>query len=133
MIRPAWPTIWMRLARSIAERSVDPRLQVGCVIVSTDDRRVLAVGYNGDEAGGANAPDSTDAGASGFVHAEVNALIKSHGVCGSIVYITHSPCVVCARALVNERVARVVYGEAYRDTRGIEILLKSGVSAEEMT
>ena len=133
MTRPAWPTIWMRLARSIAERSVDPRLQVGCVIVSTDDRRVLAVGYNGDEAGGANAPDSTDAGASGFVHAEVNALIKSHGVCGSIVYITHSPCVVCARALVNERVARVVYGEAYRDTRGIEILLKSGVSAEEMT
>ena len=133
MIRPAWPTIWMRLARSIAERSVDPRLQVGCVIVSADDRRVLGVGYNGDEAGGANAPDSTDAGASGFVHAEVNALIKSHGVCGSIVYITHSPCVVCARALVNERVARVVYGEAYRDTRGIEILLKSGVSAEEMT
>jgi dCMP deaminase len=123
----------MRLARSIAERSVDPRLQVGCVIVSADDRRVLGVGYNGDEAGGANAPDSTDAGASGFVHAEVNALIKSHGVCGSIVYITHSPCVVCARALVNERVARVVYGEAYRDTRGIEILLKSGVSAEEMT
>ena len=133
MTRPAWPTIWMRLARSIAERSVDPRLQVGCVIVSVDDRRVLAVGYNGDEAGGANAPDSTDAGASGFVHAEVNALIKSHGVCGSIVYITHSPCVVCARALVNERVARVVYGEAYRDTRGIEILRKSGVSAEEMT
>lgn len=133
MTRPAWPTIWMRLARSIAERSVDPRLQVGCVIVSADDRRVLGVGYNGDEAGGANAPDSTDAGASGFVHAEVNALIKSHGVCGSIVYITHSPCVVCARALVNERVARVVYGEAYRDTRGIEILLKSGVSAEEMT
>jgi len=133
MTRPAWPTIWMRLARSIAERSVDPRLQVGCVIVSVDDRRVLGVGYNGDEAGGANAPDSTDAGASGFVHAEMNALIKSHGVCGSIVYITHSPCVVCARALVNERVARVVYGEAYRDTRGIEILLKSGVSAEEMT
>lgn len=133
MTRPAWPTIWMRLARSIAERSVDPRLQVGCVIVSADDRRVLSVGYNGDEAGGANAPDSTDAGASGFVHAEVNALIKSHGVRGSIVYITHSPCVVCARALVNERVARVVYGEAYRDTRGIEILRKSGVSAEEMT
>lgn len=125
--------IWMRLARSIAERSVDPRLQVGCVIVSADDRQVLGVGYNGDEAGGANAPDSTDAGASNFVHAEVNALIKSHGVCGSIVYITHSPCVVCARALVNERVARVVYGEAYRDTRGIEILRKSGVSAEEMT
>lgn len=133
MTRPAWPTIWMRLARSIAERSVDPRLQVGCVIVSADDRQVLAVGYNGDEAGGANAPDSTDAGASGFVHAEVNALIKSHGVCGSIVYVTHSPCVVCARALVNERVARVVYGEAYRDTRGIEILRKSGVHAEEMT
>ena len=133
MTRPAWPTIWMRLARSIAERSVDPRLRVGCVIVSDDDRRVLGVGYNGDEAGGANAPDSTDAGASGFVHAEMNALIKSHGVCGSIVYITHSPCVVCARALVNERVARVVYGEAYRDTRGIEILRKSGVSAEEMT
>jgi dCMP deaminase len=123
----------MRVAYTLAERSADPRLQVGCVIVSADNRQVLAVGYNGDEAGGANAPDSTDAGSSGFVHAEVNALIKSHGVCGSIVYITHSPCVVCARALVNERVARVVYGETYRDTRGIEILRKSGVSAEEMT
>lgn len=127
MSRPDWQSIWMGLARSLAARSVDPRLKVGCVIVDAANRSVLAVGYNGDEVGGRNAVDSLEPGQSGFVHAEVNALIKSRGVAGATVYVTHAPCAVCARALVNERIACVVYGETYRDTRGLSLLEAAGV------
>lgn len=132
MTRPDWETIWLALARSIAQRSVDTRLQVGCVIVDHENRHVLAVGYNGDEVGGANVADSVEPGASGFVHAEVNALIKSRGVAGGTAYVTHLPCPVCARALVNARIARVVYGEAYRDMRGVRILEAAGVDVDHV-
>ena len=132
MTRPTWPSIWMGLARSLAARSVDPRLQVGCVIVSYDDRRVLGVGYNGDETGGSHEPDSLEPGQSGFIHAEVNAMIKAGGCRAATVYVTHAPCPVCARALVNERVARVVYAAAYRDMRGVQVLTNAGIIVEEL-
>lgn len=127
MTRPAWDETWMAIAHTLAERSVDPRLRVGCVIVSPDNRYVLGVGYNGDEAGGANAVISTEPGASGFVHAEVNALIKTRETEGAIVYVTHSPCAVCARALVNARVRRVTYSRAYRDETPLDLLTRAGI------
>lgn len=123
----------MRVARTIAERSVDPRLKVGCIIVDPENRGVLGVGYNGDEAGGRNAVESLEPGQSGFVHAEINALIKTRETRGASMYVTHSPCPVCARAIVNARVARVIYGEAYRDARGVEILQGAGIGVQDAT
>ena len=55
---------------------MDPRFQVGAVIVTEDNTQVLAVGYNGDHRGGPNCVESTEPGQSGFIHAEINALIK---------------------------------------------------------
>jgi dCMP deaminase len=131
MDRPTWTSVWMRIARVIAERSVDPRLKVGCVIVDAGNRSMLGLGYNGDEIGGKHAVDSLEPGQSGFVHAEINALIKTRETQGATVYVTHSPCVVCARALVNARVERVIYEVGYRDTRGIEILANAGITVVE--
>jgi len=122
----------MRVAQMIAERSVDPRLKVGCVIVDPENRGVLGLGYNGDEIGGANVVASLEPGQSGFVHAEINALIKTRETKGAIMYVTHSPCPVCARAIVNARIGRVIYGELYREPRGVEILKNAGVSCDSL-
>lgn len=126
--RKAWPEVWLTMAHTIAARSVDPRLQVGCVIVSNDNRRILGLGYNGDERGGANEPDGDEPGESGFVHAEINAIINAQqSLYGSHVYVTHTPCVVCARALVNAGVWMVTYAESYRKTEGLRVLERAKV------
>ena len=74
--RPSWDKIWMNFAHGISERSCDPKYHVGAVIVSTENTQVLSIGYNGDQKGGPNKRDSTETGQSGFIHAEINALIK---------------------------------------------------------
>ena len=76
MSRPEWNSIWVDFAHSIARRSYDPRFQVGSVVVTEDNSQVLAIGYNGDQRGGLNCVESPEPGHSGFIHAEINALIK---------------------------------------------------------
>ena len=74
--RPGWDMIWMDVASSIAKRSYDPRFQVGSVVVSEDNTQVLAVGYNGNYSGGPHLVESEEPGKSGFIHAEINSLLK---------------------------------------------------------
>ena len=62
----SWETTWLQIAFCMSQRSRDPRLRVGCVIVR-DDRHIEGIGYNGDEIGGANVPESLEPGLSGFV------------------------------------------------------------------
>lgn len=128
-----WDDIWMRLAQDIATRSNDPRLQVGAVIVTNDNESVLAVGYNGDEKGGDNQPDCLEPGKSGFIHAEANALIKMNygDHRNKKMYLTHSPCPVCARMIVNAGIKTVYYCESYRDTKGLQILIDAGVNVQK--
>jgi dCMP deaminase len=119
-----WDDIWMQLAYSISTRSNDPRLKVGAVIVTEDNETVLAAGYNGDEKGGDNKPDSLEPGKSGFIHAEVNAIAKMNynDPRDKKIYLTHSPCPVCSRLIINAGIKRVVYWQDYRDNTGVEIL-----------
>ena len=60
--RPSWDEVWMATSMIIAQRSYDPRHQVGAVVVSDDNTQVLAVGYNGNYSGGPNEVESTDPG-----------------------------------------------------------------------
>ena len=76
MIRPGWDEIWMSCATSISKRSYDTRFQVGAIVVTEDNTQVLAVGYNGNHAGGPNESESSEPGQSGMIHAEINALLK---------------------------------------------------------
>lgn len=119
----------MAIARTIAARSCDPRLKVGAIIVSSDNTQMLSGGYNGNYAGGPNEHESPEPGQSGFIHAEINALIKldfnfskeKH------MYLTHSPCRMCAKCIINAGISMVVYGEAYRDPSGLDLLASAGV------
>lgn len=122
--RPSWHQTWMNIARTVAERSYDPRLKVGAIVVSDDNARLLSLGYNGNYRGGPNSPDSSDPGQSGFIHAEVNAIVKCDYNFNKkkIMYLTHSPCVQCAKLIVNAGINSVIYDLEYRDTSGLAIL-----------
>lgn len=127
--RPPWPETWMIVARTIAERSYDPRLKVGAIVVSADNTQVLSVGYNGNYCGGPNEPESLEPGLSGFIHAEQNALVKldfnfwkkKH------MYVTDAPCRLCAKLCINAQLTRVVYDRPYRDMSGCDLLRAAGV------
>ena len=127
--RPDWHETWMNIARTVAERSYDPRLKVGAIVVSDDNTRLLSLGYNGNYRGGPNQPDSIDPGFSGFIHAEVNALVKCDYNFNrkKVMYLTHSPCAQCAKVIINADISQVVYDEVYRDQGGIDLLSSSSV------
>jgi dCMP deaminase len=125
----------METARTLSRRSLDPRFQVGTVIVTDDNTQVLAVGYNGDQRGGTNQVESNEPGCSGFIHAEINALIKCdyNNPKRKVMYLTLSPCRQCAKSIVNGGISEVVYDVEYRDTSGLEILIAAGVKVRKIT
>ena len=126
-MRPSWDSIWIDFSESIARRSIDPKHKVGVVIVTDDNTQVLSVGYNGDQKGGPNCRESLERGKSGFIHAEINALIKcdyNHPKKKKM-YMTLSPCDVCAKAIINAGIEEVIYLEEYPESNGINILIKS--------
>lgn len=133
--RPEWNSIWMEFAHIIARRSYDTRHQVGAVVVSDDNTQVLAIGYNGNYKGGPNEAESLTPGESGMIHAEINALLKMdyNNPKSKILYVTLSPCRMCAKAIVNAGIQRVVYDEEYRDTSSLEILRNSGVEVSRFS
>lgn len=133
MTRPSWDDIWMDFAHLIADRSYDPRYKVGSVVVTDTNTQVLAIGYNGNYSGGPNEVESTVPGASGMIHAEINALLKLdyNNPNKKIMYLTLSPCRACAKAIINGGVSEVVYCEEYRDTSSLEILKSAGVKVRQ--
>ncbi len=133
-VRPSWPETWMKIAWTIADRSHDNRLQVGCVIVSDDNTCMLALGYNGNATGAPNVPDSHEPGLSGMIHAEINAITKCdyHLSGKKHMYVTHSPCMMCAKVIINARITKVFYAETYRDPTGLVFLEEHGVLTERV-
>lgn len=133
--RPDWNSIWKRFALDISKRSPDPKFQVGAVIVTKDNTQVLALGYNGDHKGGPNCRDSLETGKSGFIHAEVNALIKCdfNNPKQKKMYLTHAPCLVCAKCIVNSGIKQVLYINDYEpDMSGINILKDCGIAVTKL-
>ena len=129
-MRPKWDEIWIEFAESISRRSVDPKHKVGSVIVNSENTQVLSIGYNGDQKGGPNQRESLEAGHSGFIHAEINSLIKRdyNNSCSKKMYLTLSPCEVCAKAIVNAGIDEVIFVELYGDgLPGLDILNKAGI------
>ena len=130
MTRPSWDSIWMDMAKTIAQRSHHPTFQVGAIVVTEDNTQVLSVGYNGSYKGGPNKPLSEEPGCSGLIHAEINALLKLdyNNPKKKKMYVTLSPCPDCARAIVNSNIDTVIYAEQYRNIEGIEILKAAGLN-----
>ena len=135
-MRPDWDDNWQRFALDIAKRSPDPKFQVGAVIVTDDNTQVLALGYNGDHKGGPNCRTSLETGKSGFIHAEVNALIKCdfNNPKKKKMYLTHSPCPVCAKCIVNAGINQVLYIKDYEpDMEGVRILKDSNIKVKKLS
>jgi dCMP deaminase len=120
--------VYMRMAEELAKRSTCSRSQVGSVITTGDLTQVLGIGYNGNARGLPNRCDGTEPGRCGCLHSEANCLIKAGAhVEGKLMFVTMSPCVMCAKMIVNSNVRRVYYRCAYRDPAGIEVLRMGGV------
>ena len=130
MKRPEWDKIWIDFAHSIARRSVDEKHKVGSIIVNSENTQVLSIGYNGDQKGGPNKRESMSIGDSGFIHAEINALIKLdyNNPCKKKMYLTLSPCEACAKAIVNADIDEVIFNKLYGDgCPGLDILINAGI------
>lgn len=135
MTRPSWDEVWSSFAMTISKRSIDPRSKVGAVIVTADNTQVLSVGYNGDQAGGPNEVESLEPGQSGCLHAEINSIIKLdyNNPKKKKMYVTMSPCKMCAKAIINAGINEVIYTEKYRDESGILLLLNSDVPVRKFS
>lgn len=133
--RPGWDAIWMDMAISISRRSYDPKWKVGAIVVTGDNTSVLSVGYNGNYSGGPNSIESTDQGCSGMIHAEINALLKLdyHNHKRKVMYVTLSPCRMCAKAIVNSGIDEVVYLQEYRDVGGLEVLQQCKIMIRKLS
>ena len=128
--------IYMALARTLARRSTCHRLQVGTVITSTDFRKVLAVGYNGNATGLHNGCDRNEPGNCGCLHSEENAVINcdSPRFIEKVVFVTHLPCVACAKRLINlGNVKKIYYREEYRIKDSLTLLESVGIQAIHFT
>jgi dCMP deaminase len=129
-MRPTFEQICMDLAKNLSYRSTCSRLKVGTVITTTDFRKVLSWGYNGNASGLYNKCDTEEPGNCGCLHSEENAIINCdvNRDVEKYVFITHMPCKMCAKRLINlGNVKRVYYSESYRDETGINILKDSGI------
>jgi dCMP deaminase len=121
----------MQFAETIARRSTCKRLAVGTVITTTDYRKVLAVGYNGNASGLANSCDREEPGNCGCLHSEENAVINCDAPreTKKFVFVTHLPCAACAKRLINlGNVEKIVYRNSYRKNDAIDLLETVGIT-----
>ncbi len=147
MKRPTWDEYFMEMAELTAKRSTCSRRQVGAVIVR--DNRAVATGYNGaprglahcEEKGGClrqklNVPSGQRHELCRALHAEQNAIISAASMGNAIedgtIYITHQPCVICAKMIVNAGIKRIVVREGYPDELAMEILDEAGLTVERL-
>lgn len=119
--RPTWDEYFMATAFLIASRSPCERLHVGCIIVTKGDRRnrIVAAGYNGFLPGAPHASRLRSGHEQATVHAEQNAIAdaarRGSSVDGCIAYITHFPCINCAKVLAAAGIAEVRYHIDYHN------------------
>ena len=121
---------YMRMANIWAENSYCERRKVGALIVK--DKMIISDGYNGTPAGFENICENDEGFTKPYVlHAEANAITKiarsNNNSAGSTMYVTASPCIECAKLIIQAGIKRVVYGEKYRLTDGIDLLERAGV------
>jgi len=121
---------YLRMALIWAENSYCIRRKVGALIVKR--RMIISDGYNGTPTGFENICEDEEGHTKAYVlHAEANAITKvaqsSNSSKGATLYTTASPCLECAKLIIQSGIIRVVYGEEYRITDGIELLQRAGI------
>ena len=135
----------LRAAYAYADCSTAEKLKVGCVLVK--DHRIISIGYNGMPSGWTNECETQFMTGNGtadhielitkpeVIHAEANAVAKlarsNESGEGSVAFITHAPCLSCAKMLYSAGVSEVVYSQSYRDTVGVDFLETCGIHVSQ--
>lgn len=141
MKTPSWDEYFMAIAHVVASRSTCSRRQVAAVIVK--DNRIISTGYNGTPRGIKNCNEGGCPRCNSTVpsgksldeclcsHAEENAITQAayHGISvkGATMYTTFSPCLMCAKMIINSGIACVVYNDCYTNQNGISLLIQAGI------
>jgi dCMP deaminase len=136
--RPEWPEYFMQIAHVVKTRGNCSRRQVGAVVIK--DRKILSTGYNGTPRGiknccdggcarcASDAPSGSSLGECTCCHAEENAIVQAayHGIKlkGSTLYCTLSPCLLCAKMIINAGIVKVIYDEVYKFSDQTQALFK---------
>ena len=121
---------YLRMAQIWSENSYCQRRKVGALIVK--DKMIISDGYNGTPSGFPNICEDSDNRTLPYVlHAEANAITKvaksNNSSEGSTLYVTDSPCIECAKLIIQAGIKRVVYSKLYRITDGIDLLRNAGI------
>lgn len=126
---------YMLMAQIWAENSYCERRKVGALIVK--DKMIISDGYNGTPSGFENVCEDDNNKTKPYVlHAEANAITKvarsSNSSEDATLYVTSSPCIECAKLIIQAGIRRVVYAEEYHTLDGLELLKRAGVEIEHL-
>lgn len=135
----------MKTAEVFADCSTAKRLHVGAIIVK--DERIISIGYNGTPSGWDNTCEDflSDDGEviqnvtktkPEVLHAETNAIAKlaksNESGDRAVLFVTHAPCIDCAKLVYQSGISSVYYRNGYRDNTGVDFLIKAGVEVEKI-
>ena len=142
-MKQKWDEAFMDTAERFAQLSSAKRLHVGAVVVKDD--RIISIGYNGMPSGWDNTCEEEFVNEVGdpvlksrpeVLHAETNAIAKlaksNESGMGATMFITHAPCLDCAKLIYQSGIGSVLYRNSYRDTAGIDFLKKCNVEVEQL-
>lgn len=134
-MKQKWIDAYMDTAQRFAQLSSAKRLQVGAIIVK--DNRIISIGYNGMPSGWTNVcEDVSGTTKPEVIHAEANAIMKlardGESGRGATLFITHAPCIQCAKMIYGAGIEQVYYRDVYRDDMGLVFLYQAGVLVEQV-
>ena len=125
---------YLAMARIWSLNSYCVRRQAGALMVK--DKMIISDGYNGTPSGFENVCEDGDVTKPYVLHAEANAISKvaksNNSSMGATMYITASPCIECAKLIIQAGISRVVYSEEYRSSEGVDLLRRAGVKVDKV-
>ena len=126
---------YLRMARIWSENSYCTRRQVGALVVK--DKMIISDGYNGTPSGFENVCEDDSGVTKPYVlHAEANAITKiarsGNNSEGATLYVTDSPCIECAKLIIQAGIRRVIYARDYRLTDGIDLLRRANIEVKHL-
>ena len=128
--------MYMEIAETVSKMSYAKRLQVGAIVVKSN--RIISIGFNGTPSGwDNNCEDENNKTKPEVIHAEANLIMKlarsNESGMGSVMFLTHAPCIDCAKLIYGSGITQVYYKHKYRDQSGVEFLKKCNVIVELYT
>jgi len=134
LLKSKWINAYIEICQTIANLSYCTRKKVGSILVK--DNRIISIGYNGTPSCFDNECEIDGITKSEVLHAESNCISKcaksTESCLGATLFVTLSPCLECAKLIIQSGIVKVYYLEAYRDLEGIKLLEKANIECYEI-